>query len=145
MQQYFNESAGSPEYQPDRVIEVLAIQKGWQIGDLGSGGGYYTFRFAEETGPTGKVFPADINQEFLVGIEETAKEKGFQNIHIINASPDDSKFEDRSLDLIFTRNTFHHIDNKNHYMKGLIQKLKADGKIALIDYKKEASASPNVH
>jgi len=127
------------------VIEVLAIQNGWQIGDLGAGGGYYAYRFAEETGPSGKVFAADINQEFLEGIDQTAKDKGLSNIHIILSSSDDSKFEEKSLDLIFTRNVFHHIDNKNQYMKKLVHKLKDDGKIALIDYKKESSSSPPGH
>jgi len=144
-QTYFNESAGSPEYQPDKVIEVLKIQNGWYIGDLGAGGGYYTYRFAEETGPSGKVYAADINQEFLAGIDKTAKNKGFNNVHIISSNSDDSNFEEKSLDLIFTRNTFHHIDNKNNYMKKLAHKIKDDGKIALIDYKKDASYSPSGH
>jgi ubiquinone/menaquinone biosynthesis C-methylase UbiE len=138
-QKHFNELAASEEWQPDKVIEVLKIQKGWHIGDLGAGGGYYTYRFAEETGPKGKVFAADINQEFLEGIEKSAKEKGFQNVYTILSSPEDSKFEDNSLDLIFIRNTFHHFDNKNIYMRKLSSKLKANGQIALIDYKEDSS------
>ena len=144
-QTFFNELAESPEWKPDSVIEILEIKKGWYIGDLGAGGGYYTYRFAEETGSIGRVFAADINKEFLAGIGETAKEKGFSNVHIIYSSKDDSKFEDQSLDLLFTRNTFHHIDNKNQYMKKLAQKIKPEGKIALIDYKKEASSGPPGH
>ena len=144
-QEYFNNLAGSPEWKPDEVIKSLAIQKGWNIGDLGAGGGYYTYRFAEETGPTGKVFAADINQEFLTGIAKTAKEKGFQNVHTILSGEDDSKFEDHSLDLIFIRNTFHHFDNKNHYMQKLVTKLKTGGKIALIDYKQDLNVSPVGH
>ena len=144
-QKFFNDLAGSPEWQPDQVIETLAIEKGWHIGDLGAGGGYYTYRFAEETGPKGKVFAADINQEYLVGIEKNASDKGFRNVQIILSTSDDSQFENNSLDLIFTRNTFHHIDNKNQYMTKLAQKLKPHGKIALIDYKKEASYGPVGH
>jgi ubiquinone/menaquinone biosynthesis C-methylase UbiE len=136
-QEHFNELASSPEWQPDKVIETLAIQKGWNIGDLGAGGGYYTYRFAEETGSNGKVYAADINKEFLEGINNTAKEKGYANVQTILSSPDDSNFEDNSLDLLFTRNTFHHIENKNQYMKNLVPKLKEGGKIVLIDYKDE--------
>jgi ubiquinone/menaquinone biosynthesis C-methylase UbiE len=111
----------------------------------GAGGGYYTYRFSEEIGPSGKVFAADVNQEFLMGIEKTAEEKGFENVHIILSNADDSKFEDMSLDLIFTRNTFHHIQSKNQYMTKLAKKIKPDGKIALIDYKQETSSGPPGH
>jgi ubiquinone/menaquinone biosynthesis C-methylase UbiE len=144
-QSFFNQLAESPEWKPDSVIAVLEINKGWHIGDLGAGGGYYTYRFAEETGPTGQVFAADINKDFLAGIEDTAEEKGLNNVQIIYATADDSNFENQSLDLLFTRNTFHHINNKNQYMKKLANKIKADGKIALIDYKNDASASPIGH
>jgi ubiquinone/menaquinone biosynthesis C-methylase UbiE len=144
-QKFFNDLAGSPEWQPDKVIETLAIEKGWYIGDLGAGGGYYTYRFAEGTGSSGKVFAADINEEFLAGIDKTAKEKGLKNVQIILSDPDDSNFDDNSLDLIFIRNAFHHIDSKNQYVKNLAEKLKPGGKIALIDYKKEASSGPPGH
>jgi ubiquinone/menaquinone biosynthesis C-methylase UbiE len=144
-QKMFNDLASSPEWQPDKVIQILAIEEGWHIGDLGAGGGYYTYRFAEETGPSGKVFAADINEEFLEEIEKTAGDKGYENVHIIKANSDDSRFQDASLDLLFTRNTFHHIENKNQYMKQLVHKLKPEGKIVLIDYKKEFAAGPPGH
>jgi arsenite methyltransferase len=144
-QAFFNEMAESPEWKPDSVIAILDIKKGWNIGDLGAGGGYYTYRFSEEIGPSGNVFAADINKEFLEGIEETAKEKEFSNVHTIYSSTDDSRFEDQSLDLLFTRNTFHHIDDKNKYMTKLAKKIKPDGKIALIDYKQETSSGPPGH
>ncbi|KAA3617307.1 MAG: class I SAM-dependent methyltransferase [Calditrichaeota bacterium] len=142
---HFNKLARAPEWKPDEVIKTLDIQKGDFIGDLGSGGGYYTFRFAEETGSEGKVFAADINQEFLKSIELDAKEKGISNIQTILAKTDDSNFEENSLDLIFIRNTFHHFDNKNQYIKKLAGKIKKDGRIAIIDYKKESSSGPFGH
>jgi len=136
-QKHFNELAGSAEWQPDKVIEKLNIQKGWYIGDLGAGGGYYSFRFAEETGKDGKVYAADINENFLEGIKKEADEKELNNIQTVHSSEDDSNFDDNSLDLIFIRNTFHHFTERNQYMKRLSKKLKAGGRIAIIDYKSQ--------
>lgn len=138
-QNHFNELASEPESQPDRILDTLEIQKGWSIGDLGAGGGYFTYMFAEVTGIDGKVFAADIKQDFLENIEKTAKEKGLQNITTILSTEEDSNFENNSLDLIFIRNTFHHFENKGQYLKNLIPKLKYDGRIAIIDYKEDAS------
>jgi ubiquinone/menaquinone biosynthesis C-methylase UbiE len=136
-QEHFNKLAGSPEWQPDRVIDSLKIQKGWIIGDLGAGGGYYTYRFSAETGMDGKVYAADINQEFLKKIEDEAVKKNLKNVYTILAEVDDSGFENNSMDLIFIRNTFHHFEDKNLYMKKLSLKLKDNGRIAIIDYKKD--------
>jgi arsenite methyltransferase len=41
--------------QPQRVIAALNVHPGDQVADLGSGGGYFTFRLAEAGGPPGKV------------------------------------------------------------------------------------------
>ena len=133
-----NDYASGPEWQPNKVIETLHIQKGWYIGDLGAGGGYYTYRFADETGETGKVFAADINKDYLIGIINTAQERDYKNIDTVLCSENDSRFLDHSLDLIFIRNTFHHLNKRNAYMKKLAGKLKPGGRIAIIDYKKDA-------
>lgn len=138
-QEFLNEYASEAEWQPDKVIEILKIQEGWYIGDLGAGGGYYTYRFAEETGKDGKVFAADINDDFLENIKKAAAEKELKNVYTILSSEDDSNFDDKSLDLIFIRNTLHHIDSKNDYMKKLTGKLKEKGRIVVIDYKRDAN------
>jgi len=138
-QNSFNDLASEEQWKPDEIMKTLNIQEGWSIGDLGAGGGYFTYRFAESTGKNGKVYAADINPDFLKGIEDTAKEKGLQNIVTVLSTEDDSKFENGSLDLVFIRNTFHHFENKGMYLKKLITKLKEDGSIVIIDYKEGAS------
>lgn len=141
-QNYLNDYASDPQWQPDKVLAALNIQKGWYIGDLGAGGGYYTYRFAEETGETGKVFAADINKDYLDGIQQDAIERGYKNIDTVLCQEDDSGFKEKSLDLIFIRNTFHHLQDRNNYMKKLVRKLKPNGRIVIIDYKKDARLFP---
>src|SRR5262249_8042116 len=48
---------------PERVIASLGLQPGAAVADLGSGGGYFTFRLARAVGPTGKVYAADVDQD----------------------------------------------------------------------------------
>ena len=141
-QENYNKRASGEEWQPDRVIDTLHIQKGWYIGDLGAGGGYYTFRFAEETGPQGMVYAADINDDFLEAIQKEAQNKGLANVSTILSSENDSKFADNSLDMIFIRNAFHHLTDRKAYMKRLLHKLKAGGHIVIIDYKEKTATYP---
>ncbi|MGI9431239.1 MAG: methyltransferase domain-containing protein, partial [Myxococcota bacterium] len=49
--------------QPARVIEVLEIPSGRRLADVGSGGGYFSFRLAEAVGPDGHVYAVDVDAE----------------------------------------------------------------------------------
>ena len=49
----FNRKASDPKNKPDEILEVLALQKGQEIADIGAGGGYFSLRFAEVVGNDG--------------------------------------------------------------------------------------------
>jgi precorrin-6B methylase 2 len=54
-----NKRASSTESMPDKVIINLDIHKGDIIGDIGTGGGYFTFEFSKVVGKNGKVYAVD--------------------------------------------------------------------------------------
>ena len=56
-----NREAASPKNKPAEIIERLNINNGDIIGDIGTGGGYFTFEFSKEAGEKGKVFAIDTN------------------------------------------------------------------------------------
>ena len=124
--------------QPERVIEALGITPGTRIADLGSGSGYFTFRLADATGPTGKVYAVDVDeamQEYLAGI---VRERGVENVEIVIATPDDAGLPEGEIDLLFTSNTYHHIEDPVSYFTRARRHLGAEGRIAIIDYHEDA-------
>ena len=52
----FNTKASNPKNKSDEIIKNLKILPGQNIADIGSGGGYFSFRFAELVGKEGKVY-----------------------------------------------------------------------------------------
>ena len=124
--------------QPQKVIAALKIQPGAIVADLGSGGGYFTFRLAEAAGPTGKVYAVDVDQDMIDLITKTAKEKAASNIEPILAKPNDPMLPKPGADLIFTSNTYHHIDNRLAYFANLRQYLRPGGSVAIIDFDRRA-------
>jgi len=48
------------EEDPDRAIDVLKLQKGATVADIGAGSGYMTEKLSKKVGPMGKVFATDI-------------------------------------------------------------------------------------
>lgn len=131
----FNRKASDPKNKPDQIIETIALKPGQNIADIGSGGGYFSLRFAEIVGEKGKVYPVDTNPDFLEFIKNSAKEKELNNVIPIYAIEDRLDLPEGSLDFIFMRNITHHISNRAKYFGNLKNFLKSDGKIIIIEYK----------
>jgi len=124
--------------QPEKVIAALKIQPGAVVADLGSGGGYFTFKLAEATGPAGKVYAVDIDPDMIDLITKAAKENGAGNVEPILAKPNDPGVPKSGVDLIFTSNTYHHIDNRVAYFANLRRHLRPGGRVAIIDFDRRA-------
>ena len=124
--------------QPDKVLAALKIQPGAIVADLGSGGGYFTFRLAEKAGPSGKVYAVDVDQDMIDLIAKTASEKSAANVEPRLARPNDPMLPKSGTDLVFTSNTYHHIENRVAYFAQLREYLRTGGRVAIIDFDRRA-------
>ena len=118
---------------PEAVIQSLSLKPGDHVADLGAGGGYFTFRLAEAVGPTGKVYAVDVDKGNLAYIARRAKEQGYTNVETILAKYDDPLLPEGGVDLIFTCNTYHHLENRIAYFTSAARYLRPNGHIAVID------------
>ncbi len=132
----FNKKASDPKNKPDQIIEAIALRPGQSIADIGSGGGYFSLRFARIVGKEGRVYAVDTKPEFLEYVKNSARGKGLDNVIPTLVSGDELDLPEKNLDLIFMRNVTHHIPNRVEYFKSLKRFLKPDGRIAIIEYKK---------
>ncbi len=119
---------------PERVIRSLEVEPGDHIADLGSGGGYFTFRLAKAVGPDGKVYAVDVDSGMNEHVDKRAREDGYENVAVILAAYDDPLLPDSRVELIFTCNTYHHIQDRAVYFKHARKYLRAGGRVAIIDY-----------
>jgi ubiquinone/menaquinone biosynthesis C-methylase UbiE len=120
--------------QPERVIQSLQIRPGDSIADVGAGSGYFTFLLAQAVGPGGTVYAVDIDKDMTDLVAKKAKEHGAKNVEVILAKPDDSLLPEGSVDLVFTSNTYHHIENRVAYFAGLRKALRPGGRLAIIEF-----------
>ncbi|MHC1605531.1 MAG: class I SAM-dependent methyltransferase [Candidatus Methanofastidiosia archaeon] len=137
----FNRKASNPKSKPDQILEALELQQGQTIADIGSGGGYFSLRFADAIGKDGQIYAVDTNSELLEFIKICAEEKGLNNVKTILAREDDLTFPKKSLDLVFVRNVYHHLPNRVKYFRKLKHALKTEGRLAIIEYKKSGPFS----
>ncbi|MCJ2512945.1 MAG: class I SAM-dependent methyltransferase [Candidatus Thermoplasmatota archaeon] len=130
----FNNKASRKKSKANKVIDIIKIMKGNKIADIGSGGGYFTIRFAKLVGDEGHIYAIDTNSEFLKYIKLQADKNDLKNITTIQADDDKPKLPKEKLDYIFLRNVYHHIPNRLKYLQILGEGLGKDGKIIIIEH-----------
>lgn len=123
--------------QPARVVGSLAIAPGQQIADVGAGGGYFTFLLADAAGDSGKVYAVDVDSDMTEFLAEKASQAGYTNVEVILAEPSDPQLPERTLDLVFTCNTYHHIEDRVGYFETIARSLRPGGRVAIVELKPE--------
>lgn len=132
-----NKEASSPKNKPAKIIKSLNIKRGMVIGDIGSGGGYFSSKFSTKVGEQGQVYAIDVNQKFLNFIGESIRKSKIKNVKTVLADVNGPDLPDNSVNLFFLRNVFHHLPKPAEYFKNIEKILEDNGKIAIIDYKKK--------
>ncbi len=120
--------------QPGQVIDALEIQPGDLIADVGAGGGYFTFRLAEATGPEGRVYAVEVDRDMTEYLEERARDERAENVEVILAEYHDPLLPEGGVDLVFTCYTYHHIEERSDYFANVQKYLRPGGRVAIVEY-----------
>ena len=131
--QQMNSPSRDAWQKPKEVIEKLEIKPGSRIADLGAGGGYFTWYLADAVGPEGRVYAVDIDETGLGIIQQEMNARGIRNVIPIHAEPGDAKLSE-PVDLVFSCDTYHHMEDRVAYFTSLARFLKADGRVAILDF-----------
>jgi arsenite methyltransferase len=103
------------------------------VADLGSGGGYFTFRLARAVGPSGKVYAVDVDNGLLEYVAKRAQDEGLANVSVIHAKYDDPLLPRDGVDRLFTCNTYHHLENRVVYFRNAQKYTRPGGHVAIIE------------
>ncbi len=124
---------------PHEVIMALELKPGEVIADIGAGSGYFTFRFAQHVGENGRVFAVDVNPDMILHLNRRIRDLKLRNVTTILSAPDDPLLMDGSIDDFFICDTWHHIQNQEHYLALMKKMLKPGGHVIMIDFQKKES------
>lgn len=139
---WLNRPQREAEEQPNRVVGALKIPEGGTVVDLGAGTGYFTWRLARQVGPTGRVIAVDIQQGMLDRLERNIRERGFQNVRIVLSEPGDPKIPPGSADLVLLVDVYHELAQPEAIMERVRRGLKPNGRVVVIEYRKEDPTIP---
>ncbi len=119
--------------QIDRVMDLLGITAGKNVGDLGAGSGWFTVIASKRVGPTGAVIAEDINPLAIEYIGKRVKTAGIENVRTVLGMPDDPGFPPGSLDAVLMLKVYHEIAHPVTAMQKLKASLHPGAKVGIID------------
>ncbi|WP_299246301.1 methyltransferase domain-containing protein [uncultured Aquimarina sp.] len=136
----FDDESRDEWQKPDAVIAHLGDLKDKQIMDIGAGSGYFSFKFADAGA---FVIAADVNDEFQEHIKNKRASLKIpeQRLETRKIPFDSPGLSNNEVDIAIIVNTYHHIENRISYFNTLKKGLKKDGKLVVVDYKKDKNIS----
>jgi ubiquinone/menaquinone biosynthesis C-methylase UbiE len=130
------------EEDPDRMLAALEIKKGSVVADIGAGVGYHVWRLAEIVGPAGKVIGEDIQEGMIRLLKKNIDDRKLRNVDIILGTPTDPRLPSNALDLVLMVDVYHEFSDPITMMKHIQNALKPDGRVVLIEFRKEDPRVP---
>lgn len=122
---------------PQMVISRLGDLSDKVVADIGAGTGYFSMRLARSAK---KVIAIDIEQQFLDYIQlrlSRSSDRKALNIETRLTAASDPSLSENEVDLVIMVNTYPFIANRVAYFEKVCSGLKPDGKLVIIDFKKE--------
>ncbi len=121
---------------PYEVIDKLDIE-GKTVADIGAGTGYFAFRMLNKVQ---KVIAIDIDKRFIDYMQQKIRQvpDSLQSrFETRLGESNDPMLKHNEVNVILVVNTYHHIDDRIRYFRGLQKNLDIDGKLVIIDFKKK--------
>jgi ubiquinone/menaquinone biosynthesis C-methylase UbiE len=117
----------------NQVMDLLGIQPGKSVADIGAGSGWFTVLAAQRVTNNGSVYAVDINREAVTYIQKRAEKEKLGNVITILGAADDPKLPARSIDAVLLLKVYHEVANPMELMHKIRESLRADARIGIID------------
>jgi cyclopropane fatty-acyl-phospholipid synthase-like methyltransferase len=119
--------------QINRVMDLLGIEPGKNVADIGAGSGWFTVHAARRVTSSGTVYAVDINPEAIEYIDQRAKKEQLQNIKTILSKPDDPYIPAASIDAVLLLKTYHEVAHPIVLLRNLRSSLRPGARVGIID------------
>ena len=139
--QVFDDPARDAWQKPHEVITALKLPAEAVVADIGAGTGYFSARFAHMLSK-GRVYAVDLEPDMVQHLGERAKKDHLANLTAVLGTADSPKIPS-PVDLVILVDVYHHIGAREQYFGKLRDSLKANGRVAVIDFRMDATMGPS--
>ncbi len=117
-----------------RLIEVLRIDPGDVVADVGAGDGRFAVALSPSVGESGQIYATEVDTNDLKKIRSRVEREGVTNVTVVQGDQNDTGLPDACCDAILLRRVYHHFQNPQLMQDELRAALRADGRLLVIDF-----------
>lgn len=126
------------------LIEVLELQEGSVVADIGAGNGDETIEIAKHVGPNGHVYSTELGSERINDLRNAIDGTELSNITVVEGHPTQTNLPEQCCDALYMRRVYHHFEDPASMNQSLWKSLKPEGRLAIIDFEpRGAEAEPS--
>jgi ubiquinone/menaquinone biosynthesis C-methylase UbiE len=117
-----------------RLRQVLTLETGTVVADVGAGKGELTFALAREVGSNGHVFSTEVDPGRLRRLREAAVAAKVDNVTVLEAYSSATGLPPNCCDAIVFRRVYHHLTDPSGINASLLRSLRPGGVLTVIDF-----------
>ena len=117
----------------DDIIDLLKIQEGSTVADIGCHEGYMTIKLSGEVKNKGIVFAVDVEQGKLDLLKKHLADRKMSNVRLVKGDYDNPKLPTNSLDAAIILDTYHEMDDHDKILEHIKASLKNGGRLILCE------------
>lgn len=121
-------------------MQKLPIRPGMSVADVGSGPGYYSFKFGDLVGEEGMVYAIETNPKHLDYLRRYISKNNIKNIQAVTSSFEGIGLEpDVRVDAVYICSLYHNVyaaftdDERDSFVASIRRALKPNGTLIIVD------------
>ena len=117
-----------------RLKQVLTLEAGTVVADVGAGKGELTFALAAQVGSKGRVFSTEIDPGRLRRLREAQVVARLEHVTVVEGHSSETGLPPNCCDAIVLRRVYHHLTDPSAFNASLLRALRPGGVLAVIDF-----------
>jgi ubiquinone/menaquinone biosynthesis C-methylase UbiE len=127
---------------PDQVMDIIGLEPGMAVAEIGAGQGRYAVQLAVRVGARGAVFAEDIDGAALDHLRGRCNRWGLTHVSTVLGTVTDPRLPAGALDLIFVISSYHHFEDPVLLMRNARGALKPGGRLAIAEWLGNSGTAP---
>lgn len=120
------------------IVSNLGNLQGKTIADIGSGSGFFTYKFSSMVGNNGRVYALELKDEHIERLKIFLQDTDIRNVEVLKGKEDILELPEQ-VDMMFMCSLYHIMygvisdTDRDTYLKSLVRQLKPGGELIIVD------------